>query len=172
MRLLRSAPMSHFCDQRRRTKVTGLSDLMTLSVDLGCLYCKQTQRAFNIFKNTLNWLKIVSVDQKFNWLECGNFSQDAGTHGTERVIAFSQLAVKGLKNKTKRNKAHKTNKKKPNTHTHTHTHTHAHTQQTNKQNQTHTHMHAHTQTHSHTHKQQPFCEEYRFPLDVVFELGL
>jgi hypothetical protein len=41
-------------------------------------------------------LKIDSVDQKFNWLECGNFSQDAGTLGTERVMAFSQLAVKGL----------------------------------------------------------------------------
>jgi hypothetical protein len=42
-------------------------------------------------------LKIDSVDQKFNRLECGNFSQDAGTPGTERVITFSQLAVKGLK---------------------------------------------------------------------------
>jgi hypothetical protein len=42
-------------------------------------------------------LKIDSVHQKFNWLECGNFSQDAGMPGTERVIAFSQqLAVKGL----------------------------------------------------------------------------
>jgi hypothetical protein len=41
-------------------------------------------------------LKIDSVDQKFNWLECGNFSQDSGTSGTEGVIAFSQLAVKGL----------------------------------------------------------------------------
>jgi hypothetical protein len=41
-------------------------------------------------------LKIDSVDQKFNLLECGNFSQDAGTPGTERVITFSQLAVKGL----------------------------------------------------------------------------
>jgi hypothetical protein len=70
---------------------------MALFIDLGCLYCKQTQRAFNVFKNTLSWLKIDSVDQKFNWLECGNFSQDAGTSGTERVIAFSQLAVKGLK---------------------------------------------------------------------------
>jgi hypothetical protein len=97
MRLLGSAPMSHLCDQKRRSKVTGLSDIMTLFVDLGCLYCKQTQRAFNVFKNTLNWLKIDSVDQKFNWLECGNFSQDAGMPGTERVIAFSQLAVKGLK---------------------------------------------------------------------------
>jgi hypothetical protein len=96
MRLLGSAPKSHLCDQRSRSKVTGLSDLMTLFVDLGCLYCKQTQRAFRVFKNTLNWLKIDSVDQKFNWLECGNFSQDARMPGTESVVAFSQLAVKGL----------------------------------------------------------------------------
>jgi hypothetical protein len=61
MRLLGSAPMSHLCDQKRRSKVTGLSDLMTLFVDLGYLYCKQMQRAFNVFKNTLNWLKIDSV---------------------------------------------------------------------------------------------------------------
>jgi hypothetical protein len=54
MRLLGSAPKSHLCDQRRRSKVTGLSDLMTLFIDLGCLHCKQTQRAFNVFKNTLN----------------------------------------------------------------------------------------------------------------------
>jgi hypothetical protein len=39
---------------------------------------------------------IDSIDQKLNWLECGNFSQDAGTPGTQRVIVFSQLAVKGL----------------------------------------------------------------------------
>jgi hypothetical protein len=39
-----------------------LSDLMTLFIDLECLYCKQTQRAFS--KNTLNWLKIDSADQK------------------------------------------------------------------------------------------------------------
>jgi hypothetical protein len=97
MRLLGSAPMSHLCDQKRRSTVTGLSDLKTLFIDLGCLCCKQTQRAFHVFKNTLNWLKTDSVDQKFYWLECGNFSQDAGTPGTERLIAFSQLAVKGLK---------------------------------------------------------------------------
>jgi hypothetical protein len=96
MRLLDSAPKSHLCDQKRRSIVTGLSNLMTLFIDLRCLYCKQKQRAFNVFKNTLNWLKIDSVDQKFNWLECGNFSQDAGTSGTERVVACSQLAVKGL----------------------------------------------------------------------------
>jgi hypothetical protein len=83
-----------------KTEVIGLSDLMTLFIDLGCLCCKQTQRALNVFKNTLNWLKIDSVDQShsnFNWLECGIFSQGVVTPGTERDIAFSQLAVKGLK---------------------------------------------------------------------------
>jgi hypothetical protein len=40
-----TAPKSHFCDLTRKTEVTGLSDLMTLFIDLGCLYCKQTQRA-------------------------------------------------------------------------------------------------------------------------------
>jgi hypothetical protein len=45
MRLLGSAPKSHLCDHRRRSKVTGLSDLMTVFIDLGCLYCKQTKRA-------------------------------------------------------------------------------------------------------------------------------
>jgi hypothetical protein len=29
-------------------------------------------------------------------LECGNFSQGSGTPGTDRVIVFSQLVVKGL----------------------------------------------------------------------------
>jgi hypothetical protein len=96
MRLLGSAPISHLCDKKRRSKVTGLSDLMTLFIDLGGLYWKQMQRAFNVFKNTLNWLKIDSVDQNLYWLECGNFSQDGGTPGTERVIVFSQLAVKAL----------------------------------------------------------------------------
>jgi hypothetical protein len=57
MPLLGSAPKSHLYDQRRRSIVTGLSDLMTLFIDLRCLYCKQTQRAFNVFKNKLNWLK-------------------------------------------------------------------------------------------------------------------
>jgi hypothetical protein len=53
-RHLGSAPKSHFCDLTGKTEVIGLSDLMTLFIDLGCLYCKQTQRAFNDFKNTLN----------------------------------------------------------------------------------------------------------------------
>jgi hypothetical protein len=39
---------------QRQTEVIGLSDLMTLLIDLGCLYGKQTQRAFNVLKNTLN----------------------------------------------------------------------------------------------------------------------
>jgi hypothetical protein len=42
MRLLGSAPKSHLCDQKRRSKVTGLSDLMTLFIDIRCLYCKHT----------------------------------------------------------------------------------------------------------------------------------
>jgi hypothetical protein len=33
MRLLGSAPKSHLCDQKRRSKVTDLSDLMTLFID-------------------------------------------------------------------------------------------------------------------------------------------
>jgi hypothetical protein len=70
---------------------------MTLFIDLGCLYFKQTQRAFNVLKKHAKLIENLSVDQKFNLLECGNFSQDAETPGTERVIAFSQLAVKGLR---------------------------------------------------------------------------
>jgi hypothetical protein len=63
-RHLVSAPKSHFCDLTGKIEVIGLPDLMTLFIDLGCLYCKQTQRAFNVFKNTLKRLKIDSVDQK------------------------------------------------------------------------------------------------------------
>jgi hypothetical protein len=37
MRLLGPTPKSHLCDQRRGSKVTGLSDLMTLFIDLGLL---------------------------------------------------------------------------------------------------------------------------------------
>jgi hypothetical protein len=89
-----SAPKSHFCDLTRKTEVTGLS----IFIDLGCVYCKKTQRAVNVLKNTLDWKSIQYIKSysKFNWLECGNFSQSAGTPGTERDIAFSQLAVKGL----------------------------------------------------------------------------
>jgi hypothetical protein len=42
MRLLGSAPKSHLCDQKRRSKVTGLSGVFI------------PQRAFNVFKNRLN----------------------------------------------------------------------------------------------------------------------
>jgi hypothetical protein len=44
----------HFCDLTGKTEVIGLSDRITLFIDLVRLYCKQTQRAFNVFKNTLN----------------------------------------------------------------------------------------------------------------------
>jgi hypothetical protein len=85
-----------------KTEVIGLSDLMTLFfIDLGCLYCKQMQRALNFFKNTLNWLKIDSVVEKlfdiqltrmwklltWRWNTC---------HWDILYIVFSQLAVKGL----------------------------------------------------------------------------
>jgi hypothetical protein len=43
-RHLSSASKSHFCDLTGKTEVIGLSDLMILA--------KQTQRAFNVFKNT------------------------------------------------------------------------------------------------------------------------
>jgi hypothetical protein len=42
-RHLDSAPKSHFCDLTGKTEVIGLPGLMTLFIDLGCLYCKQTQ---------------------------------------------------------------------------------------------------------------------------------
>jgi hypothetical protein len=41
-------------------------------------------------------LQIESVGQKISTV-WGNFSQGAGTPGTQRAIGFSQLAVKGLK---------------------------------------------------------------------------
>jgi hypothetical protein len=37
-RHLGSAPKSHFCDLTGKTEVIGLSDLMDLFIDLGCLY--------------------------------------------------------------------------------------------------------------------------------------
>jgi hypothetical protein len=52
---LGSAPKSHFCNLTEKSEVIGLPDLMTLFIDLGCyIHCKQTKRAFNVFKNTLN----------------------------------------------------------------------------------------------------------------------
>jgi hypothetical protein len=51
---LGSTPKSHFYDLTGKIEVIVLSDLMTLFIDLRCLYCQQTQRAFNVFKDTLN----------------------------------------------------------------------------------------------------------------------
>jgi hypothetical protein len=94
---LGSASKSPFCD------LTWLKWLACLTwwpfFDLGCLYCKQTQRAFIVLKNTQNWLNIYSVDQrlfKIQLTRVWNFSQGDGTPGTERDIAFSKLAVKVL----------------------------------------------------------------------------
>jgi hypothetical protein len=64
------------------------------------VYSANTHSAFNVLKNTKNWLQIDSVDQKLfkiQYTVCGNFSQGAGTSGTGSDIAFSQLAVKGLR---------------------------------------------------------------------------
>jgi hypothetical protein len=80
MRLLSSAPKSHLCDQRRRSKMTGLSDLMTLFIDLGRLYYKQMQRAFTVLKKHAKRIE-------------NRFSRSK----VQLTIAFLQLAVKGLK---------------------------------------------------------------------------
>jgi hypothetical protein len=47
---LGSATKSHIYDLTGKTEVIGLSDLMTLFINLGCLYCVQMQRAFIVFK--------------------------------------------------------------------------------------------------------------------------
>jgi hypothetical protein len=64
---------------------------------LGCLYCKQTQRAFTVLKNTKKWLKIGSVDEKLFKFQLTRVWELLTMPGTERDVAFSQLAVKGLK---------------------------------------------------------------------------
>jgi hypothetical protein len=61
---------------------------MTVFIDLGCLHCKQTQRAFNVFKNTLNWLKIDSVDQTLFKIQLTSLS--VGTSHT----ALKRLALR------------------------------------------------------------------------------
>jgi hypothetical protein len=100
-RHLGSAPKSHFCDLTGKIEVIGLlvirPDLMTLFIDLGCLYSKQTQRAFNVFKNTLNWMKIDSVDQKllkicsidFSWLVCELLTRRWNVWHWERHCVFT-----------------------------------------------------------------------------------
>jgi hypothetical protein len=76
--------------------VTGFSDLMTLFIDLGCLYFKQTQRAFNVFKKHIKLIENRFSRLKVLLTRVGT-SHKTGTPGTERLIAFSQLAVKGIK---------------------------------------------------------------------------
>jgi hypothetical protein len=61
-RHLGSAPKSHLCDWTRKTEVIGLSDLMTLFIDLGCLYGNR-RKVHSMFSKTQR-LKIDSVDQK------------------------------------------------------------------------------------------------------------
>jgi hypothetical protein len=51
MRLLGSAPKSHVCDQRRRSKVTGLSDLMTLFIEKG-VYIAKRRKEHSMFSKT------------------------------------------------------------------------------------------------------------------------
>jgi hypothetical protein len=51
MRLLGSAPMSHLCDQKRRSKVTGLPDLMTLFVDLNVDFANR-RKEHSMFSKT------------------------------------------------------------------------------------------------------------------------
>jgi hypothetical protein len=71
------APKLYFCDLTEKTEVIGLSDLLTLFINLGCLYCKQTHRAFNVFKkhtklieNRFSRSKVIqnSIDQSVELL--------------------------------------------------------------------------------------------------------
>jgi hypothetical protein len=43
------SPKSHFCDLTGKTEVIGLSDLMTLFIDLGCLYL---HKLFSVFSSS------------------------------------------------------------------------------------------------------------------------
>jgi hypothetical protein len=66
-----SAEVALVRPETRRSKVTGLSDLMTLFIDLGCLYCKQSQRAFNVKKKPAklieNWFSRSKVQLTRVW---------------------------------------------------------------------------------------------------------
>jgi hypothetical protein len=46
-----------------KTEVVGWSDQMTLFIDLSCLYCKKTQRAFNVLKNSISKVIQNSIDK-------------------------------------------------------------------------------------------------------------
>jgi hypothetical protein len=64
MHLLQISAQSRMVHSWKNFTLTLSLPVSQISIDLGCLYCRQTRRAFNVFKNTLNWLKIDSVDQK------------------------------------------------------------------------------------------------------------
>jgi hypothetical protein len=55
------------------------------------------QKHTKLIKKRFNGQKLIKI--QLTRLECGNFSQGAGTPGTERDIALSQLTVKELKRK-------------------------------------------------------------------------
>ena len=64
------------------------------------VYNANTHSAFTVLKNTKKLIANRFSRSKViqNAIECvGEFSQGAGTSGTQSDIAFSQLAVKGLK---------------------------------------------------------------------------
>jgi hypothetical protein len=48
-----SAPKSRFCDLTGKTEVIGLSDLMTLFIDLGA-YVANRRKEHSMFSKTLN----------------------------------------------------------------------------------------------------------------------
>jgi DNA-binding ferritin-like protein (Dps family) len=52
MRLLGSVPMSHLCDQKRRSTVTGLSDLMTLVSLTWGVYITNRRKEHSMFSKT------------------------------------------------------------------------------------------------------------------------
>jgi hypothetical protein len=67
-RHLGSAPKSHFCDLTGKTEGIGLSDLMTLFIDLACLYCKKTQKSIQcvqkytkLFEHRFSRLKVETL---------------------------------------------------------------------------------------------------------------
>jgi hypothetical protein len=113
---------------------------MAIFIDLECLYCKQTQKAFNVSKNTLNWLKIDSVDQKLFKIQLTRewelLSKGAGTPGTASMKCaplpwLYRKRCGQFHNKTETNQIGKNNFYWNKNHycgTKTHTHTHTHTQ--------------------------------------------
>jgi hypothetical protein len=94
-RHLSSAPKSHFCDLTGKTEVIGLSVLMTLSIDLGCLYmyCKQSIQCFQkhtkLIESRFSRSKILqnSIDQIVR-----KFSQGAST--PHLIIQYLRLALR------------------------------------------------------------------------------